>query len=202
MEQLAAQAKSSGSTRPMLGPAQRRPWIWIVLAALAAGAGSALVLVLAPARDAPKAAGVVVIEKQGEAPPAESTPAPEPVADVARAPAAASVPVPAESATATGSKSAGRAPASGAAPLAQAFQRQGAKIQRCFEQSPGNVPGMSVRFQVDTAGKVQNAVVTPASVAGTPLGACIAGVARATTFGPQPEPVAFSIPIAARVVKR
>jgi hypothetical protein len=52
------------------------------------------------------------------------------------------------------------------------------------------------------AGKVQQAVVTPAPVAATPLGVCIEGVARATNFGPQPEPVAFTIPIAARVVKR
>jgi eukaryotic-like serine/threonine-protein kinase len=202
MQELAAIAKASDP--PPRPTSSRSPWIWIVLAALAAGAGSAAVLALAPARQAPGSPGVVVIEKQNEAPAAETTePTPEPAVTVAEAASAAAAPPP-ESALAPASKGAARAPATsgGAAPLAQAFQRQGAKIQRCFEQNPGSVQGISVRFQIDTAGKVQNAVVAPPSVASTPLGGCIAGVARSTSFGPQPEPVAFSIPIAARVVRR
>jgi serine/threonine-protein kinase len=202
MEQLAAQAKTSMPSPPP--PAPRRPWIWLVLAALAAGAGSAAVLLLVPGRESAKAAGVVVIEKQNDEPAAEAAEPAPPVADVA--PSAAPVePEPAATASAPSAKAAPRVAApggGGGAPLAQAFQRQGGKIQRCFEQNPGAVQGISVRFQIDAAGKVQNAVVSPASVAGSPLGACIAGVARATSFGPQPEPVAFSIPIAARVVKR
>jgi eukaryotic-like serine/threonine-protein kinase len=204
MESLAAQARSSDPPARSVRPASsRKPWIWIVLAALAAGAGSAAVLVLAPAREAAKVPGVVVIEKQDEAPAASS----EPVLVAGETPPpAASAPQPGavESAPAPAARPLGRvlSPAGGAAPLAQAFQKQGGKIQRCFEQNPGTVQGFSVRFQIDTAGKVQHAAVSPASVGGTPLGACIAGVARATSFGPQPEPVAFSIPIAARVVKR
>jgi eukaryotic-like serine/threonine-protein kinase len=184
---------------------QRKPWLWIVLAALAAGAGSAAVLVFAGAREAPRTAGVVVIEKQPssvsetEEAPAPPAPAASPSAEslVAAPPAPVEAPVRAV-------KSAGQASSesTGGAPLAQAFQRQSGKIQRCFGENPGAVQGISVRFQIDTAGKVQNAVVTPPSVAGTPLGACIASVARTTNFGPQSEPVAFSIPIAARVVKR
>jgi eukaryotic-like serine/threonine-protein kinase len=183
--------------------APHRVWVWIVLAALAAGAGSAAVLVLVPLREAPKAAGVVVIEKQTEAETAQPA---EPPADIAAAPAAVASAVAAaavESVPAAPTKAPARAPTdTGPASLARAFQRQGGKVQRCFEQNPGVVQGMSVRFQIDAAGKVQHATVTPASVAATPLGVCITGVARATTFGPQPEPVAFSIPIAARVVKR
>jgi hypothetical protein len=38
-------------------------------------------------------------------------------------------------------------------------------------------------------------------VATQPVGRCILGIARATNFGPQPDPVSFSIPIAARVVR-
>jgi hypothetical protein len=204
MESLAARARASDAPAPTERSASfRKPWAWIVLAALAAGAGSAGVLVLAPTREAPTAQRVVVIEKQDES----AAASPDPLAlATAAAPAASSPPSsePVEIAPAPAAKPLGRAPAAagGAAPLAQAFQKQGGKIQRCFEQNPGTVQGFSVRFQIDTAGKVQNAAVSPASVAGTPLGACIVGVARGTSFGPQPEPVAFSIPIAARVVKR
>jgi hypothetical protein len=88
--------------------------------------------------------------------------------------------------------------------LARAFQRQEGKIQSCFAQSSatGGEPPITVRFQIDASGAVGKALVSPASVAGTPLGQCIAGVAASTKFDPQPEPVSFSIPIAARVVRR
>lgn len=204
MDQLTAQSRASEpAPAPTVRPAgSRRPWIWVVLAALAAGAGSAAVLVLAPAREAPKAAGVVVIEKQNDetqaATPEATPPAPEPVASGTPTTAGASDSAPAPPPKAPRVSVA----AAGGAPLAQAFQRQGGKIQRCFEQNPGEVQGISVRFQIDATGKVQNAAVAPAAVAGTPLGACIAAVARATSFGPQPEAVAFSIPIAAKVVRR
>lgn len=193
--------QATSTEPPPRGASSRKPWLWVVLAALAAGAGSAAVLLLAPSREAPKAASVVVIEKQNEASPA-AEPSAEPPAPAPAVSQAVAAPV--ESAPPAPLKSPPRAPAAskGAAPLAQAFQRQGAKIQRCFEQNPGEVQGISVRFQINTAGTVENAMVTPASVAATPLGACITGVARATSFGPQPEPVAFSIPIAARVVRR
>jgi serine/threonine-protein kinase len=203
MQELTAQAKSSDPPGAKVQPtARHRPWVWIVLAALAAGAGSAAVLLLVPLREAPKA-GVIVIEKQNAAEVVEAEdPAPETAAPpVTTASAVAAAPI--ESAPAAQLKAPTRAPTdTGAAPLARAFQRQGGKIQRCFEQNPGTVQGISVRFQIDATGKVQHAAVTPASVAATPLGACITDVARATTFGPQAEPVAFSIPIAARVIKR
>jgi len=59
---------------------------------------------------------------------------------------------------------------------------------------------VSIRFQIDTAGKVTSAQVLPASVAGTALGSCIAGVAKATDFGPQSNAMTFTIPITARRV--
>jgi hypothetical protein len=89
--------------------------------------------------------------------------------------------------------------------LARAFQRQETKIQSCFQQHSGSVDaqsGISVRFQVDEAGRVQRAQLTPPAVAATPLGPCIVAIARATEFGPQPEPLSFAIPISARVVRR
>jgi hypothetical protein len=91
------------------------------------------------------------------------------------------------------------------APLGRAFQRQEAKIQRCFQQhsaQPDDAPRVAVRFQVEQSGRVLSASVSPAAVAGAPLGQCILEIARATDFGPQSEPVSFSIPISARVVKR
>jgi serine/threonine protein kinase len=204
LQPVAVPKASEPSASTASSESTRKPWLWIVLAALAAGAGSAAVLVFAPSREPARAAGVVVIEKHSpaaDATEAEPATAPEPAVPVAAASAAPPAPV---ETPARGVKSPVRAPAAGAgsAPLAQAFQRQGGKIQRCFEQNPGAVQGISVRFQIDTAGIVQNAAVSPASVAATPLGACITGVARSTSFGPQAEPVAFSIPIAARVVKR
>jgi serine/threonine protein kinase len=205
MRELAERAKPSEAPSPAAGPAvSHKPWAWIAFAAFAAFAGSAAMLLLAPWHQAPKPSGLVVIEKQIESEPAsDATPlAPDsgaPPLASASAIAAAGV----EGVPSTPLKAAGRAPTgNGAAPLAQAFQRQGGKIQRCFEQNPGIVQGISVRFQIDTAGKVQHAAVMPASVAATPLGTCITGIARATTFAPQAEPVAFSIPIAARVIKR
>jgi eukaryotic-like serine/threonine-protein kinase len=199
LQELAARARSSNP--PLRPAAPHRRWAWIVLAALAAGGGAAAVLVLALPREGPKAASVVVIEKRNES---ESADAPDSAPETAPPPIASAVAAaPVEGVPSAQPKAAARAPSgTGAVPLAQAFQRQGGKIQRCFEQNPGIVQGISVRFQIDAAGKVQHAAVTPASVAATPLGACITGVARATTFAPQPEPVAFSIPIAARVVKR
>ena len=192
-------------------PPANRLGLWIAGAALAAGAGSAAVIVLLQRPSAEPASRLVVIEKHegdpslaasGEPPPAlTAEPLPEPTATAAPSPAA--------SASAPKAKAGDRPGASSTegrgAELARAFQRQEGKIQSCFQQhsTPGEVaPNISVRFQIDASGAVQNAVVTPSSVAGTPLGQCIAGVARATKFDAQPEPVSFSIPIAARVVRR
>jgi hypothetical protein len=61
---------------------------------------------------------------------------------------------------------------------------------------------VSVTFQVDSAGVVQHAALSPATLSGTALGRCILGVALGTQFGAQPEALSFTIPIAARVVRR
>ncbi len=189
-------------------PSGSRLGLWIALAALAAGVGSAATIVLLQRRAPEPASRLVVIEKQGEDPaaaPAPPTSEPTPaIAEPAVAPAVD--PTPTASAAKTKTAERGAAPAADrGAELARAFQRQEGKIQGCFQQHSvaGEAqPSISVRFQIDTSGAVQNAAVSPGSVAGTPLGQCIAGVARATAFGAQPEPVSFSIPIAARVIRR
>jgi hypothetical protein len=85
--------------------------------------------------------------------------------------------------------------------LTRAFARQQGQIARCFTQHASDVSGspeISVRFEVGTDGRVGSAQVQPAALGSTPLGQCIAGVARATEFGPQSEPVSFRIPITAK----
>jgi eukaryotic-like serine/threonine-protein kinase len=196
-------AKASRATTRRLG-------LWIVFAALAAGAGSAAVIALFP-RSAPEnVSRLVVIEKQSVDP---SAPAPgaSVVENPVPAPATAAVAPSTASATAPSAASAagrvGSSPASEnrGALLARAFQKQEGKIQSCFQQhgdGASGTPNISVRFQIDASGAVQNAALSPSSVAGTPVGQCILGVARGTNFGQQPEPISFSIPIAARVVRR
>jgi serine/threonine protein kinase len=85
--------------------------------------------------------------------------------------------------------------------LTRAFARQESQIARCFSQHASEISGnpeISVRFDVKTDGRVLSAQVQPPALASTALGGCIASVARATEFGPQPEPTQFRIPITAK----
>jgi serine/threonine protein kinase len=85
--------------------------------------------------------------------------------------------------------------------LTRAFARQQPQIARCFSQHASDVSGnpeISVRFEVGTDGHVTSAQVQPPALGSTPLGQCIATIARATDFGPQPEPTPFRIPITAK----
>ena len=199
---------------PILGakagtPPSRRLWLWVVLAALAAGAGSALVLVSFSRPSTEHASRLVVIEKQGVEPAPAATgapptpdPAPAPAAPTSADSVASASPAPTRSAAA---RTAGSPGDNRGALLARAFQKQEGKIQGCFQKHSGDLQGepqIAVRFRIDASGAVQNAVVSPAAVSGTPLGQCLAQVARATEFGPQPEPTSFSIPIGARLVRR
>jgi serine/threonine protein kinase len=173
----------------------------LALALIAAVVGLVVVLRAPP----PAASRVVVIEKHAEAPPPAAAPSSTTEAagaDLAVAPTASTAAVPV----------AKRAPVSPPAPtatsrggsLAAAFQRQEAAIQSCYRQHAEGVeqPALSVRFQIDEAGAVRTATVSPSSIAAAPLGQCIVGIARKTSFGPQSEPISFAIPIAARKVQR
>jgi TonB family protein len=80
--------------------------------------------------------------------------------------------------------------------LTRTFSKQNAAITACFKQHPTSVEGqVAVRFQVDTSGKVTTAEVLPTSVGATPLGTCIAAIAKRTNFGPLPQSVAFKAPL-------
>jgi TonB family protein len=185
-------------------PAPARVGLWIGLAALAAGAGSAAVL-LVFSRTPPEApAGLVVVEKQtaerGTGPVESSagvSSSAAPPAPSSRGPVS---PAPRASPGAQASK----APSDRGASLARALQRQENRIQSCFQQhapADGQAPKMSVRIQIDRTGAVQDALVIPSSVGATPLGNCVLAIVKATQFGAQTEPVSFTIPIAARVVR-
>ena len=85
--------------------------------------------------------------------------------------------------------------------LTRAFARQQSNIGRCFSKNASDISGnpeISVRFEVGTDGRVMSAQVQPAALASTPLGQCIATVARSTEFGAQPETTTFRIPITAK----
>jgi serine/threonine protein kinase len=84
--------------------------------------------------------------------------------------------------------------------LTRAFERQTPAVAACFRKYPSTTnDAISIRFHVDLAGKVASAEVLPDAVASTPLGGCLVGVAKETTFGPQPKAVTFRVPIHANV---
>jgi hypothetical protein len=79
--------------------------------------------------------------------------------------------------------------------LTRTFGKQSPAITGCFKQHPGTSEQVSVRIQIDTRGAVKAAEVLPATVGASPLGECIAAVARKTSFGPQPKPASFRVPL-------
>ncbi len=83
------------------------------------------------------------------------------------------------------------------AQLERMFARQKPLLAGCFRGHPGESRGqqLSMRFQINLSGKVVTAELLPAAVAQTALGKCLADVARATGFGPQPKSATFRIPI-------
>lgn len=87
--------------------------------------------------------------------------------------------------------------------LTRAFSRQQGKVERCFTQFPDQVgtDSLSIKFQISDKGAVQSAELSPAHVGTTALGRCLLDVAKAATFPPQREAIAFRIPITARRVQ-
>ena len=80
--------------------------------------------------------------------------------------------------------------------LATAFRRQKSKVVRCFRtHGEAAETSISVRVQVDIAGIVQKAQVLPAAAARTPAGRCVEQAVRKMTFGQQPTPASFRVPL-------
>jgi hypothetical protein len=80
--------------------------------------------------------------------------------------------------------------------LTRTFGKQSPAITACFKSHPDHsTEQISVRIQIDPQGVVQAAEVLPAPIGKTALGACLAGVARSTRFGPQPKSATFRVPL-------
>ncbi|HEX2872493.1 MAG TPA: protein kinase [Polyangiaceae bacterium] len=149
-------------------------------------------------RAAPPKERFLLIEKQAD---------PEP-SPAAQASASGSVAAPVTAPSAEPSRSAmpaAKAPRPTAdvagSSLTAAFQRQRGRIEACFRAQPtvaAEQPQLTIRFQVEASGAVRSADLVPASLAGSALGSCILGVARATRFPAGEAPVSFTIPITAR----
>lgn len=85
--------------------------------------------------------------------------------------------------------------------LSRTFAKRQAAMQQCFHSNAVDVSGtpeVSVRFRIDTDGTVQSASISPTAIGATPLGQCLVQVARSTNFGPQAQPLTFSIPVTTR----
>jgi serine/threonine-protein kinase len=150
----------------------------------------------APAPPAP----VPVVVIASSVAPAQAPSAPPPPAETASA-SAPSVAASGEVAHAPAPTSRPAKPASKAESLTRAFARREADIAHCFDSQGADLPGspkIAIRFTVDVEGHVKAAQVSPPEVASTPLGQCLADVAKGTQFGAQAEEVSFKIPIAAR----
>ena len=88
---------------------------------------------------------------------------------------------------------------------ARRFAQREGELQQCFERFASALSGqpqLAVTFDVGASGKVQSATLEPSTLAPTPLGACLLGIARGTRFGAVGKPLRFSIPIRARSVSR
>ena len=206
--------RESTDARTFEPAAPKKPLWWALAAAVgvllvAGGVAAAVILSRAPAGSGPR---YVVIEKNTV-----------PTDPTAKAGGTNPPTTPAATATAQGTIAAqsagpneqkppdgGKTPASGTdhsgqpntAALSRAVQRQGGAIQGCFQKyvaKVGGTPQVTISFRIDPAGSVTSASLAPAALAGTPLGGCILSIARRTSFPPQGTPVAFSIPITARV---
>jgi len=80
--------------------------------------------------------------------------------------------------------------------LTRTFGHQQGAVQSCFRKYPQAITeAVSIRIKIDLAGHVTNAEVLPTQLASTPLGTCLADVARGTAFGAQPKPATFRVPI-------
>jgi eukaryotic-like serine/threonine-protein kinase len=166
----------------------------------AVGAGVAVFLARRPEPEGPKillvehnAAGGSPSGSAGET--ATSTAAPSSAEPPASAgPSATSAP-------ASGARTAKPVAPSGD-PLSAALAKNQGEIEACFRDKGSSAGGsdVSVRISIDREGVVQRAEVLPAEVSGTPLGQCIAGVARKTKFPAQAAPATFRIPLRARRV--
>jgi hypothetical protein len=173
-----------------------------VESSLAGASGHAPVLVLVAE------GGHVAVDRAGGASPA----APAAGAPTGEAPAAPSAEIAKgragrERPRAATAKSAAAHPAPhGGAQSATAFStalaRRGSELRACVAANTGAASDDSAiefRFRIRADGHVESVSVFPEALGRTPLGACLVKVGAGTVFAPQPEPIAFRIPLSLRV---
>ncbi len=197
MEQL-VHTPSMLSTRVPPEEARRgKRLIWLAagLGALALAASVAFGLSITSRAPAPQASTrFLVIEKQSSE---ENAPLAAASTQAASEPSAAQE----QGAVTAAAATTATAKQGSADSLSRAFQRQQGRIEQCFQAHTKDVEGqprISVRFNIDQAGAVQGADLSPPALSGTPLGGCILSAARSTQFGPQRDALTFTIPITAR----
>jgi eukaryotic-like serine/threonine-protein kinase len=179
--------------------------LWLVaggLVALGSSAGGAWLVIRYRTSAGPD---YVLIERQPSDDPARSaSPSASGSQSAATAPATSAPLAPA--ASSVGSSAPRAVPDEDAiqtANLSAALQRQQGRIQSCFESHVADLKGsprVTIRFELDGAGKVEQTSLEPAGLSQHPLGACLLGVARATPFPAPGRPVSFRVPITARVM--
>lgn len=83
--------------------------------------------------------------------------------------------------------------------LTKAFGKYTGAVTACFrEHVEAAGLDVSIRFQIDEAGKVVSAAVLPEALSDKPVGTCLERVARGAQFGRQSKPVMFRVPIQAK----
>ena len=156
---------------------KRAPWLAIALAGgglLALGGAAVLVLAKKSKSDNDDTAYIVVDERERPVQKQVEPPA-------LRVDAGAALPEPVDAGV-----KATRPTTTDTAALTRTFGRQRDAVAACL-------PELSVRFSIDSNGKVITAEVLPANVATTDLGKCVHTVAVATSFGPQPKAASFRV---------
>ena len=195
----AADVQKDASASRSAAPAPKKvPWLAIGLAGggVVALAGAAVLVLAIKSKSQPREPEVVVVreEDRGSRGSAQehSVPPPPVAVDAGTAVQAPATPDAGVKTTKPG--------AIDTAALTRTFSKQTTAITGCFHDHPNDAGDaeLSVRFQIDASGKVRTAEVLPANVAGTPLGACLATVAKSTNFGPQAKALTFRVPIYSR----
>lgn len=88
--------------------------------------------------------------------------------------------------------------------VSKAFAGQRDSIAKCFEnhaRGAPNVPAIDIDFALSDDGSVEQVLLQPVAIRGTPLGSCLQGVAQSTRFPAPGKAVEFRIPITARRVE-
>lgn len=196
-------------SRAVAAPRQSQAVLWGLLgvgALIAVGLGAAVALL---SRSPGGAEQVVVVggeRVQPEpAPQAEGTPEPEATAvgpSVAppRLSSAASATAAAPSAASPAAKQTG--PGRPQQALSSAVQQQSGAFQSCFAahlQGAAQAPEAVLHFSVAQQGGGAQVEVEPTALAATPLGGCLKQAAARVQFPKQEQPVAFRVPVRARI---